>query len=76
MLISMAHAYLESDPSQPMHEWLAAQNYNLQEIEGDMSTNKLNPYFGGIQAEAFENGRWVGAADPRRDGVASTETTK
>ncbi len=28
----------------------------------------LNPYFGGVHAIANDNNRWVGAADPRRDG--------
>ena len=27
-----------------------------------------NAYFGGVHAVALENGRWTGAADPRRDG--------
>jgi gamma-glutamyltranspeptidase/glutathione hydrolase len=29
----------------------------------------LDSYFGGVNAVAWENGRWVGAADPRRDGA-------
>ena len=29
----------------------------------------MNPYFGGVHALAREEGRWCGAADPRRDGV-------
>ena len=70
------NAYLESEPSQSMLDWLTALNYTLPEIKRDLATNDLNPYFGGIHAVAFENGRWVGAADPRRDGVASSETAK
>ena len=31
--------------------------------------NELNPYFGGVNAVAFENDKWKGAADPRRDGA-------
>jgi gamma-glutamyltranspeptidase/glutathione hydrolase len=34
----------------------------------DLTTGKLNAYFGGVHAVAKENGQWVGAADPRRDG--------
>ena len=30
----------------------------------------LNAYYGGIHAVAKENGNWVGAADPRRDGLS------
>ncbi|MSR36338.1 MAG: hypothetical protein EXR95_06805 [Gemmatimonadetes bacterium] len=29
----------------------------------------LSPFFGGVQAVARENEAWIGAADPRRDGV-------
>jgi gamma-glutamyltranspeptidase/glutathione hydrolase len=70
------NAYLESEPSQPMIEWLSGLNYILPKVKTDLSTNNLNPYFGGIHAVAFENGRWIGAADPRRDGVASTGKDK
>ncbi|NJN42678.1 MAG: hypothetical protein HC811_11035 [Flammeovirgaceae bacterium] len=28
----------------------------------------VNAYFGGVHAIAWQNGQWVGAADPRRDG--------
>jgi gamma-glutamyltranspeptidase/glutathione hydrolase len=69
-------AYLESEPSQPMLDWLAVLDYELPKIKSDLTTNNLNPYFGGIHAVAFEDGKWVGAADPRRDGVASSETAK
>ena len=30
---------------------------------------KLNPYFGGVHAIAFEENGWIGVADPRRDGA-------
>ena len=30
----------------------------------------LDPYFGGIHAIAKEEGRWIGSADPRRDGLS------
>lgn len=35
---------------------------------------RLNPYFGGVHAAAKENGTWVGAADPRRDGEVAYTT--
>ncbi|MDP4820931.1 MAG: gamma-glutamyltransferase family protein, partial [Saprospiraceae bacterium] len=35
----------------------------------DLQINGLNAYFGGVHALAWENGRWKGAADPRRDGL-------
>jgi gamma-glutamyltranspeptidase len=31
-------------------------------------TKGLNAYYGGIHAIAKENEKWVGVADPRRDG--------
>ncbi len=31
--------------------------------------NRMNPYFGGVHAVAWEQGAWRGAADPRRDGA-------
>lgn len=37
----------------------------------DLAHGKLNPYFGGVHAIALENGIWVGAADPRRDGAVA-----
>ena len=70
------NAYLEAEPSQPMLDWLSALDYSLPKIKSDLATKNLNPYFGGIHAVAFENGQWVGAADPRRDGVASSEIPK
>ncbi|MBT8377674.1 MAG: gamma-glutamyltransferase family protein [Ignavibacteria bacterium] len=36
----------------------------------DIIINKLNPYFGGVHAVAYENNQWTGAADPRRDGTS------
>jgi gamma-glutamyltranspeptidase/glutathione hydrolase len=32
--------------------------------------NGLNSYFGGVHAIALQKGKWVGSADPRRDGTA------
>ena len=39
------------------------------ELRTDLAIGDLNPYFGGVHAVAYENGKWVGAADPRRDDV-------
>jgi gamma-glutamyltranspeptidase/glutathione hydrolase len=69
-------AYLEAEPTRHMLEWLAAQGYSLAKLKSDLTTNNRNPYFGGIHAVAFENGQWVGAADPRRDGTTSSEMPK
>ena len=35
----------------------------------DLDLNGLNAWFGGVHAVAKENGKWTGAADPRRDGT-------
>ncbi len=53
------------------HEWLAhfrEQGFELAFPTYDLMTDGRNAYFGGIHAIAKENGKWVGAADPRRDG--------
>lgn len=41
----------------------------LQRPADDLAWGGRNPYFGGVHAVAWERGRWVGAADPRRDGT-------
>jgi gamma-glutamyltranspeptidase / glutathione hydrolase len=69
-------AYLEDEPSKALLKWLTVNGYDLPEIKGDLAANNLNPYFGGIHAVAFEDGRWVGAADPRRDGEVYAEIPK
>ncbi|MDH5673070.1 MAG: gamma-glutamyltransferase family protein [Myxococcales bacterium] len=38
--------------------------------ESDFQHQGRDAYFGGVHAIALQNGRWVGAADPRRDGRA------
>ena len=44
--------------------------FTIETPPSDIIINDLNPYFGGVHAVAFENNRWTGAADPRRDGTA------
>jgi gamma-glutamyltranspeptidase/glutathione hydrolase len=44
--------------------------YRVSHPVDDLTLRGLNAYFGGVHAVAWEGGRWVGAADPRRDGVA------
>ncbi len=34
-----------------------------------LAVGDLNAYFGGVHAVALEDGEWLGAADPRRDGA-------
>ena len=41
----------------------------------DIIINKLNPYFGGVHAVAYEKNQWTGAADPRRDGNVGNGNT-
>jgi len=48
-----------------------AQEYGLRfhfPNEDLVSQEGLNPYYGGVHAIAKENGSWIGASDPRRDG--------
>lgn len=54
------------------NSWLVAHGYKLTHVKNELGADNLNPYFGGVHAVAYENGSWVGAADPRRDGTASS----
>ncbi len=45
------------------------RGYQITEPRQDLLNGDLNPYFGGVHAIARENGKWIGAADPRRDGA-------
>ena len=63
------NAYLEFVPSSVLTEWIENQGYVQPKISDELGLNGLNAYFGGINAVAFEDETWVGAADPRRDGT-------
>ncbi len=52
-----------------LHGAMAARGYTLEEPRTDLARDGFNPYFGGVHAVAHEQGRWRGAADPRRDGT-------
>ena len=41
----------------------------FEQPPSEIIINGLNPFFGGINAVAYENDQWKGAADPRRDGA-------
>ena len=43
--------------------------YSLLRPLSSLHKGDLNPYFGGVHAVAKEGSKWVGAADPRRDGT-------
>lgn len=49
-------------------DYLHNQGMKIAFPSYDLTKNGLNAYFGGVHAIARENGVWVGAADPRRDG--------
>lgn len=55
-------------------EPLATSALVLHEASDDLANEHGNPFFGGVHAVGYENGRWVGAADPRRDGEAVVVT--
>ncbi len=52
--------------------WRETAGWKLQRLPTDIAISDRNAYFGGVHAVAFENGRWTGAADPRRDGAVET----
>ena len=64
--------YLEFTEDEHMRIWLVDNGFDLAIIKNELGAKNLNPYFGGVHAVAFENGYWVSAADPRRDGVAKS----
>ena len=51
---------------------LVRAGFSLERPRYGVSDSYLDPYFGGVHAIAREGGRWVGAADPRRDGAVRT----
>ena len=48
---------------------MAARGFRLKRPAYGVSDNQYDPYFGGVHALAREDGKWTGAADPRRDGL-------
>jgi gamma-glutamyltranspeptidase/glutathione hydrolase len=48
---------------------MADRGLRLMRPTYGVSDSQLDAYFGGVHAIALENGRWTGAADPRRDGT-------
>lgn len=69
-LIPSDRLYFEG-PAGAARERFAARGWRFPEIPTDLAMNGLNAYFGGVHAVAWEDGRWTGAADPRRDGAVS-----
>lgn len=57
------------DPASADTAVLERAGFTLVAPRADWVPGVPNPYFGGVHAVAFERGQWVGAADPRRDGV-------
>jgi len=49
---------------------LGGMGFRVVAPAADLALRDRNAYYGGVHAVALENGRWSGAADPRRDGAA------
>lgn len=60
------NAYVEKAP--PGLD-VAALGFDLIDPQTDLIIDGRNAYFGGVHAVALQDGVWVGAADPRRDGA-------
>ncbi|MDH3708683.1 MAG: gamma-glutamyltransferase [Cyclobacteriaceae bacterium] len=65
------------DSSVWVEEWnktevdrLLELGFKVKQPQNNLSMGDLNAYFGGVHAIALEYGKWVGTADPRRDGAA------
>ena len=52
---------------------LELRGFSVLQPMSSLFSGELNPYFGGVHAVAKEEGRLVGAADPRRDGAVVLE---
>ena len=62
--------YIESpDISDDMRQAVIDKGYSLTSPRTDLANDSGNPYYGGVHAVAREEGVWIGAADPRRDGA-------
>jgi gamma-glutamyltranspeptidase/glutathione hydrolase len=62
--------FIESDKFPVVQkENLINSGFVFNQPPSEIIIKGLNPYFGGINSIAFENGEWRGAADPRRDGT-------
>ena len=49
--------------------YLEKKGFTLYTPLSSLFSGDLNPYFGGVHAIAKEKDAWIGAADPRRDGM-------
>ena len=62
-------AYVEGPELAPeLLAGMAARGFRLVRPAYGVADSQLDPYFGGVHALAFEQDRWAGSADPRRDG--------
>jgi gamma-glutamyltranspeptidase/glutathione hydrolase len=68
--------YIEDSAAAATHTRALEQRFGLrlQHPADDLASGGRNPYFGGVHAVAWERGRWVGAADPRRDGTVGSSS--
>lgn len=73
-LIPPDRLYSEDQPT-GWREHFAPRGWRFPEVATDLKLSELNAYFGGVHAIAWENNRWTGAADPRRDGAVETART-
>lgn len=65
-----SRAYVEGEELDPvLLAGMAERGLTLVRPAYGVSDSQLDPYFGGVHAVAREDGRWTGAADPRRDGT-------
>lgn len=55
--------------SQALLAGLVRAGFSLERPRYGVSDSYFDPFFGGVHAIAWEKERWVGAADPRRDGA-------
>lgn len=69
--VSDKNVYFENyqDTLLIFREGIKKFNFQIKKPSDELVIEKgINAYYGGIHAIAKENGKWVGVADPRRDG--------
>ena len=57
-----------------VRELATVRRLRLGEWDTGIQYQGLSPFYGGVNAVAREEGAWVGAADPRRDGMGRSLT--
>lgn len=70
---SVPESLFYEGPARKAHAVADHFGWQMRGTPGTPETDGRHAYFGGVHAVAFEEGRWTGAADPRRDGAVDAQ---